>query len=376
MEFRVIEQSKRSRARRGILTTAHGSIETPHFFFCATKGAIKGLSPQTLRQAGVQALLANTYHLMILPGAQVIRQAGGLRSFMGWSGPLMTDSGGFQIFAMGYGTVADEIKRLKTASWQPSLIKITEQEAIFRSYFDGKTIRLSPETAIDIQWLLGSNFLMQLDECTPFHATQTYTAQAMERSLRWGERCVRRLSELETRSQGLYGIIQGGTYPDLRRYSAQAIAEQSFFGTAIGGSLGGSKPQMHEIIDATAPYLPERRPVHLLGIGDIDDIRLAIAAGVDTFDCVAPTRLGRHGWALLSRGLEHHKINLRNASYRTHHHPLDPECNCYTCVTFTCAYLHYLLKVKEMLGPTLITLHNIATMTRLMTEIRENISYL
>ena len=373
MEFKVIARTPHTRARIGMLTTAHGSIETPEFFFCATKGAIKGLSPQTLHQAGVQAILANTYHLMILPGVEVIRHAGGLHSFMNWSGPLMTDSGGFQIFAMGYGTVADEIKRLKTRSWRPSLIKITEQEAIFRSYFDGSTVRLSPETAIDLQWTFGADFLMQLDECTPFHATQAYTAQAMERSLRWGKRCLDRLSILQPQPQGLYGIIQGGIYPDLRRYSAQAIAEQPFFGTAIGGTLGGNKPQMYEIIDAIAPYLPCGRPVHLLGIGDIDDIWTAIEAGIDTFDCVAPTRLARHGWALLSDGLEHTKINLRNAPYRTHHHPLDPKCGCYTCRNFTCAYLHYLLKIKEMLGLHLITLHNLATITRLMSEIREAI---
>ncbi len=365
-----------SAARCGRLVTPHGVVETPAFIFCATKGAIKGLDPSGMRAAGTQFMLSNTYHLMIAPGAELIAKQGGLHRFMRWDGPLLTDSGGFQIFSMGHGSVADEIKGKRfvgaadAGERAKSLLKITEQGAEFRSYLDGRKLFLSPEISIDVQRKLGADFIVQLDECTPFHVDRDYTARSMEMSHRWGDRSIAEFDRGDDGRQALYGIVQGGVYPDLRAISASYTRDRPFFGTAIGGSLGAELAQMLEVVSWCMPHIAAERPVHLLGIGGIDDIFGAVALGIDSFDCVSPTRIARHGWAL-APGAKNHRLNLRNARYREDSRPIDPDCLCPSCAGgFSRAYLHHLIKAQEYLAIQLVTQHNVHVMNRLMAEIR------
>lgn len=366
-----------SRARIGRLTTPHGTIETPNFIFCGTKATVKGVTPDQLRAERTDIILANTYHLMIQPGAETVAAMGGLHKFMGWDGPMLTDSGGFQIFAMGHGSVADEIKGRRSQTREKTLLKITEQGAEFRSYMGGEKLFLTPERSIDIQRKLGADLIVQLDECTPFHVDRDYTARSMRMSHRWGDRS---LAEFERGGglsanglpQALYGIIQGGVYPDLRKESAEYTKDRPFFGTAVGGSLGSHKDQMVEVVGMCMPYIHPERPVHLLGIGGIVDIFAGVEQGIDTFDCVSPTRIARHGWALMP-GAKGERLNLRNAAHKQDPRPIDESCDCYVCRNFSRAYLHHLFKADELLGPHLLSLHNIATMNRLMRDVREGI---
>jgi queuine tRNA-ribosyltransferase len=359
------------RARTGRLSTPHGALDTPNFIFCATKAAIKGLTIAQMREAGADFILGNTYHLMIQPGAELVEKMGGLHAFTGWDGPMLTDSGGFQIFSMGHGSVADEIKGRKTSSEDrtQSLLKITEDGAKFRSYLDGAKLFLDPEKSMDIQRRLGADFVLQLDECTAFHVDRDYTAKSMAMSHRWGDRSLAEFRRRDDGRQAVYGIVQGGVYPDLRLESSAYTKDRPFFGTAIGGSLGENKPQMYEVVGMCMPHIHPDRPVHLLGIGGIDDVFSGVRNGIDTFDCVSPTRIARHGWAL-AEGVPGNKLNLRNARFREDSDPLDPRCGCYACAKFTRAYIHHLIKVGEMTGMVLLSIHNVATMTRLMREIR------
>lgn len=362
-------------ARRGLLTTPHGALATPNFIFCATKAAIKGLTPAQMREAGSDIILSNTYHLMIQPGADLIAGQGGLHAFTGWDGPMLTDSGGFQIFSMGHGSVADEIKGRRSqpssGGRTPSLLSIDEEGAAFRSYLDGSKLFLSPEESIRVQRKLGADLIVQLDECTPFHVDRTYTAQSMALSHRWGDRSLAEFARGDDGTQALYGIIQGGVYPDLRKESAEYTRDRPFFGTAVGGSLGARRDQMMEVVSWCMPHVAEKRPVHLLGIGGIPDILAAVRLGIDTFDCVSPTRIARHGWALHKGGGESgNRINLRNARFRHDSRPLDESCDCATCERFSRAYIHHLARAGEPLAGVLVTQHNVRTMTRLMADIR------
>ncbi len=364
------------RARTGVLNTPHGTVETPNFIFCATKAAIKGLTMAQMREAGAAFVLANTYHLMLQPGAELVESQGGLQKFTGWNGPMLTDSGGFQIFSMGHGSVAEEIKGRRDlmggSSRPPSLLKITEEGAEFRSYIDGARQFLTPERSMDIQRRLGADFILQLDECTPFHVDRAYTARSMVMSQRWGDRSLAEFNRKDDGRQAVYGIIQGGVYADLRRESSEYTRDRDFFGTAIGGSLGDSKAQMYEVVAMCMDYVAEARPIHLLGIGGIGDVFAGVRLGIDTFDCVSPTRIARHGWAL-SEGGEAGRLNLRNARYRDDSGPLDPACSCYACNTASRAYIHHLMKAGEMTGMALLSIHNVATMARLMRDVREGI---
>lgn len=371
------------RARRGTITTPHGVIETPAFIFCATKAAMKAVTPQQLVAEDTSIILANTYHLSLQPGSELIRAQGGLHNFMGWSKPMLTDSGGFQIFSLGHGSVAEEIKGKRAQSKTQSkarsqtLRKIAEDGATFRSYIDGALHTLTPERSIDIQRDLGADLVVVLDECTPFHAGKTYTEQAMLRSHRWGVRSLVQFQRTDDGKQVLYGIIQGGVYPDLRQASCAFVNEQPFFGHAIGGSLGATKEQMMEVVDLCTQNLDPNRPIHLLGIGGVRDIIAGVALGIDTFDCVHPTRLARHGGALVrskhNPNPEREHINLCNSQYRVDSSPVEPGCPCYTCRNFSRAYLHHLFKANELLGSTLLTIHNIRFMNRLMQEIRASL---
>ncbi|MEB3701403.1 Queuine tRNA-ribosyltransferase [Candidatus Bealeia paramacronuclearis] len=375
--FEVLKIAATSRARLGRIYTPHGVVETPNFIFCATKAAIKGGTPQMMREEGSQIILSNTYHLMLQPGAELVRKMGGLHKFMGWDGPMLTDSGGFQIFSLGYGSVADEIKGRRSTERPKTLLKISEEGATFKSYLDGKKQVLTPEKSIQIQRDLGADLIVVFDECTPFHVDKSYTARSMRMSHRWGLRSLEEFQRGASGVQALYGIIQGGVYPDLRQESAQFVNDHGFFGHAIGGSLGASKSQMTDVVGMTASQLAPERPIHLLGIGGVSDIINGIRQGIDTFDCVHPTRIARHGGALVPRHLRDefgtpHKehINIRNARFQEDVNPIDSTCGCTTCQHFSRGYLHHLLKAKELLAMTAITTHNVHFMNRLMTSLR------
>ncbi len=367
-----------SAARLGLLETPHGTVQTPAFIFCATKAAMKSLTIEQLRAANTQIILSNTYHLMLQPGSEAVALQGGLQKFTGWRGPMLTDSGGFQIFSLGTGSVADEIKGRRLISKEKSLVRLTEEGARFRSYIDGKEYLLTPEESIRIQRNLGADLIVVLDECTPFHVDKTYTKKSMDRSHRWALRSLQNYLEHDTGQQKLYGIIQGGVYPDLRQESVDFVNSNPFFGHAIGGSLGANKEQMYDVVALTMSLLSKDRPTHLLGIGGIQDVFNGVLHGVDTFDCVHPTRIARHGGALVkpwnrddTQTREH--INLRNSTYRLDQNPIEDDCKCATCANYTRGYLHHLLKAEPALAFTLISQHNAHFMNDLMHRIRESI---
>ena len=370
-------------ARIGTITTPHGIIETPAFIFCATKAAMKGVDPAAMKQANTQIILSNTYHLMLQPGAELVERMGGLHTFMGWNGPMLTDSGGFQIFSLGHGSVAEEIKGKRNTHRPKTLRKITEEGAAFQSYLDGKHHMLTPERSIQIQRSLGADLILVFDECTPFHVEKSYTERSMHLSHRWGLRSLDEFNRtMHKGDQRLYGIVQGGVHADLRKQSAAFVTDNPFFGNAVGGSLGATKEQMYDVVSVTMENLDRTRPTHLLGIGGIRDIFEGVKHGIDTFDCVHPTRLARHGGALVraqhwqdsgrdANGHEH--INLRNAHFRDDQAPIDTTCGCTTCASFSRGYLHHLLKAKELLALSAITIHNVFFMNRLMEAVRSAI---
>ena len=377
-DWKVLKNSKSSRARLGVIQTPHGLIDTPAFIFCGTKAALKSYTTNEAKKNNTQIILSNTYHLMLQPGSDVIAHHGGLHKFMNWDGPMLTDSGGFQIFSLGHGTIADEIKGRKIQDRRKkSLINIFEEGALFKSHIDGKTHLLTPEKSIEIQRNIGADLILVFDECTPYHVDKKYTAESMYRSHRWAKRSANRFElkkifnkkEGSSGPQSLYGIIQGGIYEDLRDESIEFnINSSNFFGLAIGGSLGSSKEQMYEVVRYTASKLEKYYPIHLLGIGDPVDIWSLIRYGIDTFDCVSPTRLARHGAALTKSRLG--KINIKNSIYKEDLNPIEINCSCSTCNNYSLAYLHHLLTSEELLGFHLITGHNIYFMNELMKYIR------
>jgi queuine tRNA-ribosyltransferase len=380
--FDITQKSSRSKARLGSLTTPHGTIETPAFIFCATKATLKSLPAHTLKDLGASIILANTYHLMLQPGSDLVVQMGGLHKFMSWDGPMLTDSGGFQVFSLGHGGVANEIKGRSRSVRPTNAVKITEDGVIFKSHTNGDTHLLTPERSIQIQHQLGADLILVFDECTPFHVDKAYTAAAMHRSHRWERRSQAEFRRITTGSQALYGIVQGGVYPDLRQESAGFVAEEDFFGQAVGGSLGGSKNQMADIVDLAMEYLPAVRPTHLLGIGGLKDIQHGIQAGIDTFDCVHPTRLARHGGALIDESYwndawenphEREHIHLKKACFREDPRPIDENCPCPACKHYSRAYIHHLFKAGELLGLVLLTQHNVTFMARWMRRMRRDI---
>lgn len=368
--FKYHRTSKNHLGRRGTLQTPHGKLETPSFIFCATKAAIKAATIDQVKACGTQIILSNTYHLMLQPGSKIIKKMGGLHKFCGWDGPMLTDSGGFQIFSLGHGSVADEIKGTRRFLDRKSTVKITEKGALFRSYIDGKKHLLTPEKSIEVQRDLGPDLAVVFDECTPFHVDKGYTAASMRMSHRWALRSLAEFDRGDDGRQALYGIIQGGVYEDLRRESVDFINQQDFFGIAVGGSLGSSKEQMYDVVEMVLPRLAPERPVHLLGIGGVRDIFSGVRQGIDTFDCVHPTRIARHGGALVKGGEKEH-INLMNAKFKDDPNPIEEGCPCEACTKYSRAYIHHLLKAKEILALQLITLHNITYMNRLMEAIRQ-----
>jgi len=379
--WNIKKKSTSSKARTGNLVTPHGIVETPAFIFCATKGAIKTLTTREVLNVGTQIILSNTYHLMLQPGGDIIAKNGGLHKFMNWNKPMLTDSGGFQIFSLGHGSVANEIKgRNFNINRNTSLLNISEEGALFQSYIDGSKQILTPEKSIYIQRQIGADIILVFDECTPYHVDKSYTASSMERSHRWSKRSIEAFNNDKkftpkfgsAGKQALYGIIQGGVYEDLRKVSIEFNLENNFFGLAIGGSLGSSKNQMLEVIRYTTSKLDISYPIHLLGIGDQFDIWNFVKYGIDTFDCVNPTRLARHGSALSRIG--EGKINIKNSRYREDFSQLESFCECYTCNNYTKSYLHHLFKIDEILGLTLLSIHNIFYINTMMQYIRNAIN--
>lgn len=378
--FEILNQHSKTAARTGLLHTEHGTIKTPAFFFCATQGTLKGVAVDPLLEVGTQLLLSNTYHLMLQPGSLLIEKMGGIHRFMAWPGPVFTDSGGYQIFSLWHGSVSDEIKGQRRFKSTPPRVRISEEGALFVSHRDGQKHLLSPERSIQVQSELGGDIICVLDECTPVHMTKKQTKVSLDLSHRWALRSLQAFEKHGKPHQGLYGIIQGGVHPDLRQESIDFISNLPFFGHAVGGSLGSTKEQMYQVVDMALEGLPRHKPIHLLGIGGIRDIFEGVIRGIDTFDCVAPTRLGRHGGAIVTashwRGsLESVKshISLWNACFREDPRPIDETCPCPTCQRYSRAYLHHLLKAKEILALTALTLHNVCAMNRLMEDIRKGI---
>ena len=374
LTFEILAQDTRSRARVGRITTPHGTIDTPVFMPVGTRGTVKSLTPDELKTHGAHIILGNTYHLYLQPGHELIARMGGLHQFMNWDGPILTDSGGFQVFSLVYGGIADEIKgrRPSHPEAKPNMVKITEDAVIFRSYIDGSQHVFTPERSIEIQKGIGADIILCFDELPPFSAGYDNTATSMQRTHLWEQRCLTYHQQNPT-NQALFGIVHGGVFENLRQESAEYLSSLPFDGMCIGGSLGADKEQMRAVVATTTPHLPDHLPRHLLGIGDVDDLIVNVASGIDMFDCVSPTRLGRHGSALIRDRTRRWKLNVNNASLREDTGPLDSSCDCYTCQHYSRAYIHYLFRAQELLGIRLVSLHNVAFLISLMHEMRQSI---
>lgn len=350
IKFELLKESKDTKARLGKLHTPHGVIETPIFMPVGTRATVKSMTPEEVKDLGAQIILSNTYHLYLKPGHELIKEAGGLHKFMNWNGPILTDSGGFQVFSLG------------------DLRKIKEDGVEFRSHIDGSLHFLSPEKAIEIQNALGSDIMMAFDECAPYPATYDYVKKSMERTTRWAQRCKDYHKDWD--KQGLFGIVQGGMYKDLRAESARDLVAMDFPGYAIGGlSVGEPRELMCDILDYTTPLLPKDKPRYLMGVGTPDYLFEAVIRGIDMADCVLPTRIARNGTVLTSHG----KIVVRNAKYSRDFTPLDDECDCYACKNYSRAYIRHLFNVDEILGARLATIHNLNFLIKLMENIRKAI---
>ena len=356
--FERLAIDSHSNARRGRLTTAHGEIDTPTFMPVGTQGSVKGVSPRELHELNAQIVLGNTYHLFVRPGLDVLKHFGGLHNFMNWDGPILTDSGGYQIFSLA------------------KLRKITEQGVEFQNHIDGARAFISPEIAMEIQTLLGSDIAMALDECVPYPCEYDYAAESAEMTTRWAKRCrewKRRNAEMarpELADSMLFGIVQGGTFEDLRKESAQAIVDLDFAGYAIGGvSVGEPEEEMMRAVERAEPFLPGNKPRYAMGLGTPSQLMELIAHGMDMFDCVLPTRLARNGTAFTAAGT----INLKNAEFILDKNPIEENCACDTCREFTRGYIRHLIKAEEILGLRLITLHNLHFYLNLMNQARAEI---
>lgn len=349
MHFEVLCTDIVTRARRGRLKTAHGVIETPVFMPVGTQGTVKATTPTELLEVGAQVILGNTYHLFLRPGLEVIQHSGGLHKFMSWDRPILTDSGGFQVFSLS------------------KLRRITEEGVHFNSHIDGSPCFLSPEVSMQVQKTLDSDIAMAFDECPPYPCEYEYAAGSLDRTLRWAHRCRAWADQRRNGNPLVFGIVQGGIYQDLREKSARALVSLDFDGYAIGGvSVGEPEPEMMRAIDNCEPFLPQDKPRYAMGLGTPPQLVEMVARGVDMFDCVLPTRLARNGTAFSAAGT----VNLKNATYRTDLRPIEEDCSCSTCRSFTRSYIRHLIKAEEILGLRLITIHNLHFYLNLMRRIR------
>ena len=351
VEYKLIHTCRQSGARLGKLITPHGEIDTPVFMPVGTQGSVKGISPEELKALGAKIILSNTYHMFLRPGHEIVREAGGLHGFMNWDGSILTDSGGFQVFSLS------------------PLRKITEEGVAFRSHLDGSKLFLSPEKAMEVENALGADIIMAFDECAPYPSTYQYTKNSMYRTTRWAERCLK--AHTNTEKQALFGIVQGGTFADLRKISARDLVSFDFPGYAVGGlSVGEEAPLMYNMLEETVPLLPDDKARYLMGVGSPDNLVEGVLRGIDMFDCVLPTRIGRNGTAMTSRG----RVIVRDAKYARDFTPIDPECTCPACRNHTKAYIRHLIKAGEMYGLRLVTIHNLHFLVNLMAQIRQAIA--
>ncbi len=366
MKFKLLKTSSKSRARRGTITTTHGKIQTPFFMPIATRGAVKGLDTNDLRNLSAQIVLSNTYHLYLQPGHELIKKFGGLHKYMAWSGPILTDSGGYQVFSLA------------------KFRQISENGAEFVVPENGTKHLLTPEKAVNIQTALGVDIMMVLDECPPYPCKKSYAAQSLEMTTRWAKRCLEAKKSTAAKSQnpsaGIFAIVQGSVYKDLRQKSARQLTALDFDGYAVGGvAVGEPRHKMAEILDWTVPLLPTNKPRYLMGVGRPEEIVLAVKNGIDMFDCVIPTREARHGrifvWKNQNlRGQFYQNFNITNQRFKTDSQPLDKSCRCFTCQHYSRAYIWHLLKINETLGQRLATIHNLQFYLDLMKIIRQKIT--
>jgi queuine tRNA-ribosyltransferase len=366
--FEVLYTSQRSKARVGRIHTPHGVIDTPGFVGVGTNGTLKSLSNLMAQEIDLQLMFCNTYHLMLQPGTKIVEKAGGLHSFINRKAPIITDSGGFQVFSLAYGSVADELKSRGTKKQDGMVVKITEEGVLFRSYRDGKKLHLTPETSIQAQKELGADIILCFDELPPYHIEKRALEKSLHRTHRWEERSLRE-HQKNPANQALYAIIHGGIDPDLRKASCDFLTRLSFDGYAIGGSLGKNKEEMQQMLQKTLPHLPYNKPNHLLGIGDLESLSLCIPLGIDTFDSSYPTRAARHGILLTKKG----PLKITRSFYADKFSPIEEGCSCPTCKSYTLGYLHHLFKAKEAICMTLASAHNLYFMVHYMKECREKI---
>ena len=345
--YELLHEDKLTGARRGVIHTPHGDIQTPVFMPVGTQATVKSLTPEELKEIGAQIILSNTYHLYLRPGSKLVKEAGGLHNFMKWDRPILTDCGGFQVFSLS------------------DLRKIKEEGVEFKSHLDGSKHLFTPESVMETQEDLGADIIMAFDECVEHNASYEYTKQSMERTTRWAERCKK--VHKNTDEQSLFGIVQGGFFKDLRDKSLEDLIALDFPGYAIGGiSVGETKEEFLDILQYTAPKLPKDKPRYLMGVGSPDYLIEAALAGIDMCDCVLPTRIARNGTAMTWNG----KVVIRNATYEKDWGPIDSECDCYACKNYTRAYVHHLIKAKEILGVRLLSIHNLNFLTKLMERVR------
>ncbi len=366
--FELLHTSTKSKARVGRIHTPHGIIDTPNFVAVGTNATLKALDSITVHDIGLQLMFCNTYHLLLQPGTKVVKDAGGLHKFMNRKMPIITDSGGFQVFSLAYGSVADELKSRGTKKHGNSVIKIDEEGVLFRSYINGSKVLLTPESSVSAQKDLGADIIIPFDELPPYHISQEALLQSFERTHRWQERSLN--AHLANRQdQAMFAVVHGGVNWELRQKSCEILRSLAFDGFAIGGSLGKHKHEMLELLANTVHHLPNPYPRHLLGIGDLLSLEASIPFGLDTFDSSYPTKLARHGVALTSQG----QVNLTKGENKTDYSPISPDCACYTCQHFTRAYIHHLFKAKELVVFQLATIHNLHFMVQKMQSIRQDI---
>lgn len=372
IEFKTTYKSKKSNARIGILKTPHGEVETPSFVGVATQAVVKTLAAEEVKQTGSQILISNTFHLHLKPGEKYLKKAGGIHKFMNWDRPLMTDSGGFQVFSLGFGRDHGVGKILKgktdlkvTTSKKPKNVKITEDGVFFRSPKDGQKLFIGPRESIAIQESIGADIMFAFDECTSPVADYYYTKQSLEKTHKWAQICL----ESKKTDQALYGIVQGGKFEDLRTESAKYIGSLPFDGFGIGGEFGDEKHTMADMLSFTLPHLPEGKPIHLLGIGHLEDIPEIMKSGIDTFDCIVPTHYARHGVAFTSEG----RLDMKKSKFLEDNSPLDKKCPCNTCINYKRDYITHLFRAAEITGLRLLTFHNLHFFNSYVEKIRTDI---
>lgn len=367
-DFEILHTSKKSRARVGRIYTPHGVIDTPNFVAVGTNGTLKALDNETVNEIGLQLMFCNTYHMMLQPGTKTVALAGGLHKFINRNMPIITDSGGFQVFSLAYGSVASELKSQGTKKHNNSVMKITEEGVLFRSYRDGQKFLLTPETSVQAQKELGADIIIPLDELPPYHIDRRALIASLERTHRWEKRSLD-YHKKNPNDQAMYAVIHGGVDHTLRKKSIETLSKLDFDGYAIGGSMGKTKKEMYEMLSASMPRLPEDKSNHLLGIGDLESLELLMPLGIDTFDSSYPTKAARHGVAFTKHG----NVKISKTIYKNDFTPLEEGCYCKTCAHFSKAYLHHLCKAKEVTFHTLMSIHNLSYMVRLMESYRNKI---